>query len=560
MAEETKQPGAAATDQPNQDGVGAQAAKRNGDSPQASAPAPNQGQQDAADNQGGAAKPVSTAGPSFTRSAGFRIVLVIAIIAAIIWGVKYWNYSQNHVSTDDAYVSGDLINVSPIISGTLAKLTVDEGDTVKAGQVIAVLDKSGPLASFEQEQAAYTAAVSQIPQARTSLTYESATVQAAIDQARAALSAQNAKTHQSQQQVDLIAQTTQTQVAQAQAQAAAALSQAQTAQAQALSALQAVQSAKSAAAASHQQVNVAQANYVRAEHDDSRYQALYGSNGQVGAVTAQQLDQVVDAADTAQAQLQSAQDSASQADSQVAVAVAQARAAQSAVETAIKQFNASAAQVRIAQENQIQVPVQQFGVANNAAIGQQNTAELASAVAQTTQIKLRQEQVTTAMASAEQALAAMQNAKVTLDDCTITAPSDGVVVRKGVNVGDALTPGQTIVTMTQGTYTWIAANFKETQLAGVKPGEPVEIDVDAFPGKVFHGKVQSINEASGNTTSLLPADNATGNFTKVVQRIPVKIVLVTVSNPGPNDATQRDIDNLRQGMSCEPTIDISSSR
>jgi membrane fusion protein (multidrug efflux system) len=135
-----------------------------------------------------------------------------------------------------------------------------------------------------------------------------------------------------------------------------------------------------------------------------------------------------------------------------------------------------------------------------------------------------------------------------------------VVVRKGVNVGDALTPGQTIVTMTQGTYAWITANFKETQLEGVQAGEPVEIDVDAFPGKTFHGSVQSINEASGNTTSLLPADNATGNFTKVVQRIPVKIVLVAPRHPASGDATQQDIEDLRQGMSCEPTIDISAAR
>jgi membrane fusion protein, multidrug efflux system len=555
MAQENQQPVNTESSQTDQAANGSYAGKRNGDAP---APADASAPQVQGQNGGGDGKP--SAAPSFTRSPLFKVIAGIAIVAAIIGGIYFYVVSQNHVETDDAYIAGDLINISPIISGTLSTLTVDEGDQVRAGEVIAVLDKSGPLAAYEQEKAAYEAAESQIPQAQSNLTYQSETVDAAINQARAALSAQEAKTQQSQQQVYLTAQTTESQVAQSEAQAEAALSQAQTAQAQAISLLQAIQSAKSAAAASHQQVAVAQANYVKAQNDETRYASLYGTNGQVAAVTAQQLDQVVDTADTAKAQLQSAHDSAGQADAQVAVSTAQARAAQSAVDTAMKQYTAALAQVRIAQANRMQVPVQRFGVANNAAIGQQNSAELQAAVAGTTQVRLRQQQVTTAEATAEQALAAMQNAKVTLDDCTITAPSNGVVVRKGVNVGDALTPGQTIVTMTQGSRTWVAANFKETQIDGIEPGEPVKIDVDAFPGKVFHGKVLSINEASGNTTSLLPADNATGNFTKVVQRIPVKIVFVVPQNPGTGDATQQDIDNLRQGMSCTPDIDISSGR
>jgi membrane fusion protein (multidrug efflux system) len=497
--------------------------------------------------------------PAFTQSPIFKVVAAIVLIVAIVWGYNFWNYTRTHVSTDDAYVTGDLINVSPIISGTLAKLTVDEGDTVAAGQVIAVLDKSGPQAAYDQARAAYEAAESQIPQAQTNLEFEAATVSAAIDQAKAALGSQQAKTAQSERQVNLTAQTTHSEVDLAQASAAAALAQAATAEADAKSSLQAVQTAKNAAQAAHEQVDAAQANYIRAQKDEDRYRSLYGQSGQVAAVTVQQLDQAVDAADSAHAQLEAATDQAMQADSQVNQALAGAAAAQAAADAAMKQYAAAMAQTKIAQANLIQVPVQKFGAASNVAITRQSAAELQAAMAQNSQVELRRQQVVTAQATAEQALAAMKNAKVTLDDCTISAPTAGVVVRKGVNVGDALTPGQTIVTMTQGTYTWIDGNFKETQLESVRPGQPVEIDVDAFPGKVFHGKVQSINEASGNTTSLLPADNATGNFTKVVQRIPVKIVLVVPPNPGPNDATQADIDNLRQGMSCEPNIDISSA-
>ena len=92
---------------------------------------------------------------------------------------------------------------------------------------------------------------------------------------------------------------------------------------------------------------------------------------------------------------------------------------------------------------------------------------------------------------------------------------------------------------------WVTANYKETQLNHVKPGDAAEITVDAFPGRRFHGKVDSIQAATGATFALLPADNATGNFTKVVQRIPVKILL----DPG-----QDGLDRLSAGMSAIATV------
>ena len=86
------------------------------------------------------------------------------------------------------------------------------------------------------------------------------------------------------------------------------------------------------------------------------------------------------------------------------------------------------------------------------------------------------------------------------------------------------------MTITQGDYVYVTANFKETQLRDVKPGEEAEVEVDAFPNLTFKGKVGSINEATGATNALLPPDNATGNFTKVVQRIPVRIELVAAKD------------------------------
>jgi membrane fusion protein (multidrug efflux system) len=121
------------------------------------------------------------------------------------------------------------------------------------------------------------------------------------------------------------------------------------------------------------------------------------------------------------------------------------------------------------------------------------------------------------------------------------------VVKHNANVGTAINPGQTIVTITHGTDVWVMANFKETQLAHVREGQTVEMEVDAYPGKTFKGKVLDIMEATGSATTLLPPDNSTGNFTKVVQRVPVKI-----SIEQPTDGPR-----LRQGMSVDATIATS---
>jgi membrane fusion protein (multidrug efflux system) len=106
---------------------------------------------------------------------------------------------------------------------------------------------------------------------------------------------------------------------------------------------------------------------------------------------------------------------------------------------------------------------------------------------------------------------------------TIKAPSDGYVGRKNVEVGNRVSAGQTLMVVVEPEL-WVVANFKETQLAKMKVGQPVRISIDSIPDKVFDGTVDSFSPATGNEFALLPADNSTGNFTKIVQRVPVKIV------------------------------------
>jgi len=127
----------------------------------------------------------------------------------------------------------------------------------------------------------------------------------------------------------------------------------------------------------------------------------------------------------------------------------------------------------------------------------------------------------------------------------ILAPQTGVVAKRSVEVGQLVSPGQPLMSIVPLSSVWVSANLKETEVRDVHPGDVVDFEVDAYPGHTFHGTVESISPATGARFSLLPPDNATGNFTKVVQRIPVRIA-VTAQDP------QRP---LRPGMSANVTID-----
>ncbi len=499
------------------------------------------------------------------RKIALGVIGVVVLVIALLWGVRYYHYSQTHVSTDDAYVTGNLINVSPIIGGTLSQLVVDEGDTVRKGQLIARLEDSGQRAALRQAQAAYDVAISQVPQARLSLTYQQQATEAAIRKAQAEVSAQQAKTSGARQQVTLAAATVQSQIrqagsqlAQAQAQAAGADAQVRTAQAVIQAQRQAIVTAQRAANAAQAEVASAQAAQTRSQLDLGRYASLVKAE----AVTQQQYDQVLAAKQTADAQLDAAQQQAAQAQSQVAQAraavtqaLAQLQAAQKQADAVRQQIAVARAGVGLAEANLTQPAIQQTNVANNIGQGGQAEADLATAQAGEAQNRLRRSQVTTAEAQVRAAQASLANAQVEENDTSLYAPSDGTVVKKAVNTGAALSPGQTIVTITQGDYVYVTANFKETQLQNVRPGETAEVEVDSFPGRIFRGRVHSLNEATGASISLLPPDNATGNFTKVVQRIPVRIELIPASESDDKQyARADDIRNLRQGMSVTATI------
>jgi membrane fusion protein (multidrug efflux system) len=228
-----------------------------------------------------------------------------------------------------------------------------------------------------------------------------------------------------------------------------------------------------------------------------------------------------------------AKDEVSQQQYDAAVASADAQAA--AADTARAQIAEAEATVRTAESRQAQAQAAEA----------QAHAALRNAQTGPEQVTAMRARASSAQARVEQAKATLAQAELNLQYTVIKAPARGVVSKKSVNPGQVVQAGQPLLSLVQTDDVWITANFKETQLDEMRPGQRVVVEVDAYGGREFQGKVDSIAAATGARFSLLPPENATGNFVKVVQRVPVKIVL---------DQGQDPEHLLRPGMSVTPTV------
>ena len=183
----------------------------------------------------------------------------------------------------------------------------------------------------------------------------------------------------------------------------------------------------------------------------------------------------------------------------------------------------AAAQEQVRQA-QAQLIAAQQGVVRTEAQLTNSEGGLQSAHATTLETRVREGQFATAQAAVAQAAAALEDAKLQLSYTIITAPVSGRIGRKSVEAGQRVQIGQPLMAVVED-QPWVVANFKETQLQKMRTGQPVEVEIDTFSKHKFYGHVDSLAPGSGNEFALLPPDNATGNFTKIVQRIPVKILL-----------------------------------
>ncbi|WP_319421182.1 HlyD family secretion protein [Pleurocapsa sp. FMAR1] len=324
-------------------------------------------------------------------------------------------------------------------------------------------------------------------------------LQVAVAKAEAALLTAQGQAKAAQANIALASDTTDAKSAQAKGDISDATANISTAKA-------AVSGAKAGIASAQAQVAQADADLNNAQKDYNRYSTLYKE----GAVTLQRLD-------NAQATYKVALAKKNAADQGVDQAQAQLEQAQQTVNSA----NAKLASTK---------------------------SQLQQVSASGQQIEANRAQYAAAQADIAQAKATLENARLQLSYANITAPTGGKVGNKTVEVGQRVQQGTPLMAVVGDDY-WVTANFKETQLGEMKPGEKVEVKIDAFDGRTFMGKVNSIAPGSGAQFALLPPDNATGNFTKVVQRIPVKIVLDPQSIKGYES-------RISPGMSAVVHVDL----
>ncbi|VBB09891.1 rnd efflux pump membrane fusion protein barrel-sandwich domain [Lucifera butyrica] len=313
--------------------------------------------------------------PKLSKKATFLIISLVLLVF-IAGGIWWWYRASRIVSTDDARVKGTIVAISPKEMGRMAKVFVKEGDPVKAGQILAQLEKSDYEVQLENAKAALAAAKANL----------------------AKLKAGNRPQE----------------IGQAQA-----------------------------------SVTQMKADYENAQKNYERGLALYRD----GAISSQQRDSLATALSVAKAQYDSARQSYSLS---------------------------------------VEGP--------------------------------RTEDISAAEAQVEQAEAAVKNDQLQLDNTDIKAPVDGVIGLKSVEEGEIVVAGQPIFSLANLSDVWVEADIEETYVGKVKAGQPVDFTVDAYPGKTFKGKVLEVGPATGSEYALLPADNAAGNFTKVTQRLPVKII------------------------------------
>jgi membrane fusion protein (multidrug efflux system) len=421
------------------------------------------------------------------------LVAAVLLVAALVFGLRYWSYARAHESTDDAFIDGSIVQVSPKVSGYLVKLYVKENQEVKEGDLIAEVDARDFETRLAAARAALAAGAARQREAQAGVALSRASSSAGVQQARSVV-------RQAQTGVET-------------ARAAASAERSRIGQASS-----AIATAQANAAQAQAQVAAAEAEANRANADVQRYQELFSKD----EVSRQRLDQAIATAQTAAANLEAAR-------RRVAAAQAQVAEARSAESAAAENARRAATQIGGAQ----------------AGVGEA-LGRLAQAGTGAQQVAVSQAQAETAGATIEQLRAAVEQAELELSYTKIYAPGSGRITRKAVEEGALVQPGQPLMAVVSGDI-WVTANFKETQLDEIRPGQPVEITVDAYPGRVFKAHVDSIQAGTGSRFSMIPPENATGNYVKVVQRVPVKIVFDEPLDPNRM---------LAPGMSVTPEVKV----
>lgn len=460
------------------------------------------------------------------RKALIFAILGIGAIAGSTSGYRYWQYASTHTETDNATIAGHIHQISSRVNGTVSEVLVKNNQKVQQGQLLVKLDPRDYQVKVQQAQAALESARLQAQAAESSIALASQTTQGKTTQAQGDMG--NAQAAIATAQAALTEAEAGIPAAQAgveQAEAGVPAAQAKVRQAESAIPQAQAKVAEAEAGVSGAQAKLAQAeaNLQKGQSDYNRYNALF----QEGAIAREQLDTARQAYEVAVAQKSAAEQGILQAKAQVAQAkqgVTTAQAGLAEATEGVHQAEAQVAQAKVQVASaQAKVAQAQEGVTAARAKLEASRGGLQQAQASGQQTQVNRSQYNAALSAIAQSDALLKDAQLQLSYTNITAPASGQVGRKTVEIGQRVEAGTPLMAIVGNEY-WVIANFKETQIANMKVGQKVEIKLDSFPNHAFEGRVESFSPASGSQFALLPPDNATGNFTKVVQRIPVKIL------------------------------------
>ena len=393
-----------------------------------------------------------------------RWILLPVLLAAALGIFALWQYSAVRETTDDAQIEGHIHPIGAKVGGSVIRVQVENNQVVEAGEVLVEMDPRD--------------------------------YQVALDRAQGDLAEAEALWRASQAEVPVASETTTSRLSDTQAgveEAGASLRVAQ----------QETEAARARLLVAQARLRESAANSEKAARDLDRMKQLIAE----GAISQQQYDGTVAAADSLRAAGEAAR--ASVTDAELGIQAAQSRVARERAKLA------------------------------------QSEAAVQAAQTAPQQVAAMRARADSARGKWEQAKAMVAQAQLHLEYATLKAPVSGIVSKKNVEVGQIVQPGQPLLALVPLDTIWVTANFKETQLRNMRPGQRVILSVDAYGGRKYEGHVHSIAAATGARFSLLPPENATGNYVKVVQRVPVRIVLEKGQDPE---------HLLRPGMSVVPTV------
>ncbi len=408
-----------------------------------------------------------------------RLLLIALILVGVLVSGWYYSYRRAYETTDNAFIEGAIIQISPRVYGQVLRVHVEDNQHVNRGDLLVELDPADYEARLAEARARLEDMLARTAAGRAGLAATTTVTTAALVQARAGLEAARA-------QVEML-------------------------RARLGEAAAAVRAAEANLEQARARRAAAEAEAKRAAADLSRYRALFEKD----EISRQMLDRAETEARATAANLEAATQLVALAEADLA----RAQAARQSAEAALRQAETAVRQAE----------------------GRVKEAEAGA-----DQVRARQSEVQALSAGIELQRALVRQAELNLSYTQLRAPEAGYITKKSVEPGNIVQPGQALMALVSDRL-WVVANFKETQLKRMRPGQPAEIKIDAYPQLKLRGRVDSIQSGSGARFSLLPPENATGNYVKVVQRVPVKIVF---TDPLPSGY------KIGPGMSVVPRVRV----